>query len=68
MTILLKNCPTIRKIYQRFGLLPEVRPSVRAYQRFGFGQRSGILARPEVRLGRRTKIHLRFNTGNMLLP
>ena len=49
MTILLKNCPTIRKIYQRFGLLPEVRPLVRAYQRSGSGQRSGLFVRPEVR-------------------
>ena len=35
-------------------LVPEVRLSVRAYQRSGSGQRFGILRRPEVRLGRRS--------------
>ena len=39
-----------------------VRPSVRAYQRSGSGQRSDILIWPEVLLCRRTKIYLRFNT------
>ena len=53
-----KIWPNIQQLSQTSSNLPEVRPLVRAYQRSGSGQRSGILLWPEVRPGRRTKIVL----------
>ena len=53
-----KNCAIVQLCNCAI-LLPVVE---RAYQRFGSGQRSGILLGPEVRFGRRMKFYLRFNT------
>ena len=55
------------KITPTSGNLPEVRPSVTAYQRSGSGQRSGILLGQRFGSGRRTKIYLRFNTAILVV-